>query len=156
MFCSKFFNSSWQPFKNNPWPTHPMNQNCRKWFHRQCDYLFKFQAERKTSKLILFWKWLNNASNVENNAYETPILAYNKELDLRVSASSITISDVEEESSPPYPKNAMMDSKEKTTNSKNTTLMATPQSTMGSNKLNNPPMAPSFAQYVQNRVWWRI
>jgi len=59
---------------------------------------------------------------------------------------------VEEENSPPYPKDAMTDSEEEMMNSKDTTPMATPQSTTGSNKLNGPSMAPNLVQYVQNKV----
>ncbi len=47
-------------------------------------------------------KWPNNVSNVEDNAYETLVFAYNKELDVLVPANSITKSNVKEESSPPY------------------------------------------------------
>ncbi len=49
-------------------------------------------------------KWSRNAFDIEDYAYKTPIFNYNKELDVLVSANSITISDVEEENSPPYPK----------------------------------------------------
>jgi hypothetical protein len=65
----------------------------------QCDYLFGFQAKRRINELILLRKWLKNISNVEDNAYETPIFAYNRELDLLVLANCIIISDVEEENS---------------------------------------------------------
>ncbi len=86
--------------------------------------------------------------DIEDHAYETPILIYNRKLDLLISASSITRSDVEKENSPPYPEDAMMDSKEETTNLEDTTPTATPQSTIGSNELNNPPMAHGSTQYV--------
>jgi len=33
------------------------------------------------SELILQHKWPKNANNVENNIYESPILAYSKEMD---------------------------------------------------------------------------
>jgi hypothetical protein len=46
-----------------------------------------------------------------------------------------------------------MDLEEEMTNLEDTTLMITPQSLIGSNKLNNPPMAFGLAQYVQNKVW---
>ncbi len=36
------------------------------------------------------------------------------------------------------------------------TLVATPQFAMGSNKLNEPPMEPNLAQYVRKRVWQHI
>jgi hypothetical protein len=69
--------------------------------------------------------------NIESNAYETLILVYNRELDLLVSASSITKSNVEEESSPPYPKDVVTNLKEDMTNSKDTTSAATSQPTNG-------------------------
>jgi len=104
MFCLKFLNSLWQPPRNNALPTHFY----RTWFHRQCDYLFGFQDERKIiSKSILLWKWWKNVENVENDAYKTPILTYNMKLNFLVLANNITKSNVEEENSPPSPKDAM-------------------------------------------------
>jgi predicted ribosome quality control (RQC) complex YloA/Tae2 family protein len=85
-----------------------------------------FQAKRRINKSILLRKWLRNISNVEDDEYETPILAYNRKLDLLVSTSSITRSDVEEKNSPPYPKDVMMNLEKKTKNLENTTLGATP------------------------------
>jgi hypothetical protein len=64
----------------------------------------------------LLQKWPKNIPNVEDDAYETLVFTYNRELDLIELASSITISDVEKESSPPYLEDTMMDSKEETTN----------------------------------------
>lgn len=63
-------------------------------------------------------------------------------------ANSITRSEAENESSPPYPKDAMTNLEEKMMNLENTMLVVTPHSAMGSNKLNDSPMAPSLAQYV--------
>jgi hypothetical protein len=57
---------------------------------------------------------------------------------------------VEEESFPPYPEDAMTDLEKETMNSEDTMLVVTPQSTMGSNKLNNPPMGLNLAQCVYN------
>jgi hypothetical protein len=57
---------------------------------------------------------------------------------------------VEEESSPPYSEDAMMDSKEEIMNMEDSTLMATTQFAMGSNK---PPMELGSTQYVKKRVW---
>jgi len=68
-------------------------------------------------------------------------------------ASFIIGSNVEEENSPPYPKFVVMNLLEETMNSKDTTPVATPQSIMGSNELNYPPMALGSAQYVRNKVW---
>jgi hypothetical protein len=62
-------------------------------------------------------------------------------LDVLVSANSITRNDVEEENSPLYLEDVVMDSEEEMTNLENTTPIVTPQSTIGSNKLNGPPMA---------------
>jgi hypothetical protein len=73
-------------------------------------------------------------------------------LDVLVSASSIIISNVEEESSPPYPKDAMTNLEEEMMNLEETTLATTPQSATCSNELNNPPMAPNLVQYVWNKV----
>jgi Leucine-rich repeat (LRR) protein len=95
---------------------------------------------------------LRNVLNVKDDAYETLIFAYSRELDLFVLTSSITISNVEKESSPPYLEDTVTDSKEETTNLEDTTLMVTPQSTMGSNEPNDPPMAPSSTHYFRNRV----
>jgi len=54
---------------------------------------------------------LRNTFDVEDNAYETLIFTYIKELSFLVSTSNITRRDVEEENSPPYLEDAMMDSK---------------------------------------------
>jgi hypothetical protein len=78
------------------------------------------------NQLILLRKWPKNAFDAENDAYETPILAYNRELDVLVSAKSITKCDVEEESSSPYSKDVMTNSKKEMTNLKDTTPSATP------------------------------
>jgi hypothetical protein len=80
-------------------------------FHKQCDYLLGFQVDKRMNKSILLRKWPRNSSDVVNDAYETPILAYNRELDVFVLANSITISNVEEESSPPYSEDVVINSK---------------------------------------------
>jgi len=67
-------------------------------------------------------------------------------LDVLVSTSSIIKNDEKEESSPPYLEDAMTNLEKKTMNLEDTTSMATPQSTMGSNELNDPLMAPGLAQ----------
>jgi hypothetical protein len=110
-----------------------------------------FQVGRRISESILLQKWQKNASNVEDDAYETLIFAYNKELDLPILTGCITKRYVEKEGSPPYLKDFVMDLEEETTNLEDTTLITTPQFVTRSNKLNNPPMAPSLAQYVQNK-----
>ncbi len=63
-------------------------------------------------------------------------------------ANYIIKSNVEEESSPPYLEDIVTNSKKEMMNLEDTTLASTPQSTMGSNNLNNPPMVPDLAQYV--------
>ncbi len=126
MFCLEFLNILWQPPRNNPWPTHLTNQNYRMEFDKQNDYLLGFQFERRINELILLWKWLRNAYDVEDNAYKTPIFTYNKKLNLLVSTNNIIGSSMEEESSPPYPKDAMINSKKETTNLEDTTLTTTP------------------------------
>ncbi len=90
-------------------------------FDKQHDYLLKFQVERRINKLILLWKWLKNASDAKNNAYKTPIFAYNKKSDLLVSTNSIIGSSVEEKNSTPYLEDAVINSKEKTMNLEDTT-----------------------------------
>jgi hypothetical protein len=50
---------------------------------------------------------------------------------------------------PPFQIYVIMDSKDMT-------LVPTPQSTMGSNELNNSPMEPDSVQYVQNKVYRRL
>jgi hypothetical protein len=74
----------------------------------------------------LLQKWLRNTFDVEDNAYKTSLFTYSRELDILISANFIIRSDVEEKSSPPYPKDVMMDLKEETMNSENTTLRVTP------------------------------
>jgi hypothetical protein len=76
--------------------------------------LLEFQVDRRINELILLQKWLNNAFNTKDDALKTPILVYNRELDVLVSTNSIIKSNVEEESSLPYLKDAMMDLKEET------------------------------------------
>jgi hypothetical protein len=61
--------------------------------------------------------------DVEDNTYETLLFAYNKKLDVLVLDNSITKSDVEEESSPPYSKDVMTNSKEEMTNMEDSTRM---------------------------------
>jgi hypothetical protein len=124
--------------------------------HRQCDYLFKFQANKRINKSILLWKWLRNAFDAKDNAYETLVFAYSKESDVLVLANFITISNVEEESSPPYLEDAVTNWEEETTNMENTTSVITLQSTMVSIELKDPPMEPDLTQYVKKRVWWHI
>jgi IS4 transposase len=77
------------------------------WFHKQCDYLFKFQAKRRINESILLQKWPRNNFDAKNNAYETLVLTYSRNLDLLILANSIIRSNVEEESSPPYPKDVV-------------------------------------------------
>jgi hypothetical protein len=68
-----------------------------------------------------------NGFDVENNVYETSILAYSRKLGLVVLASCIIRSNVEEEKSPPYIEDAMTNLEEKMMNSKDTTSTTTPQ-----------------------------
>jgi hypothetical protein len=114
--------------------------------------MLEFQVDMRTNKSILLLKWLRIIFYVENDAYKTPILTYNKELDVLVSAASITRSDVEEESSPPYPKYVMTNLEKEMMNLEETTLVTTPHSITSSNELNEPPMAPNSTQYVRNKV----
>jgi hypothetical protein len=118
----------------------------------QCDYLLGFQTKRRINESILLQKWPRNVSNTKDNAYETIVLAYSRELDLLVLASSITKSYVEEDNSPPYLRDVIINLKEETMNSKDTTSVVTPQSAMSSNKLNDPLMACSLGQYVWSKV----
>ncbi len=74
----EFLNSLQQPLGNNPWPTYLKNQNYRTWFHKQCDYLIRFQAKRRINKSILLQKWSKSIFNIEDDVYETLIFAYNK------------------------------------------------------------------------------
>lgn len=62
--------------------------------------------------------------------------------------SSIIQSEVEEESSPPYLEDTMMNLEKEMMNLEDTVLAIIPHSTMGSIKLNDPPIAPSLAQYI--------
>jgi hypothetical protein len=73
----------------------------------------------------LLRKWSRNIFDVIDDAYETTIFTYNRELDLLVLANNITRSNVEEKSSPPYPEDLMTNSKEETTNSEDTTPVVT-------------------------------
>ncbi len=59
---------------------------------------------------------------------------------------------MEEENSPPYPEDSMIDLEEETMNFEDTTPVVTLQFAMSSNKLNDPTMAPGSTQYVQNIV----
>jgi len=88
--------------------------------------LLRFQVERRISKSILLQKWPRNASNAKDDAYETKVFTYNRELDVLIWANFITRIDVEEESSPPYIKDAVRDLEEETTNLVDTTPMTTP------------------------------
>jgi len=92
----------------------------------QCDYLLGFQANRKINKSILLQKWPKNTFDVEDDVCKTPVLVYNKELDVLVSASFITRSNVEEESSSPYLENVVTHLKKEMMNMENSTLTATP------------------------------
>jgi hypothetical protein len=105
MVCPKFLNSLRQPLGNNSWPTHPTNQNYRMWFHKQGDYLFRFQAKRRISESFLLWNWPKNASNAKDDEYKT--FVFPRKLDSLVSASYITRNPEEEESSPLHTEDAM-------------------------------------------------
>jgi len=99
----------------------------------------------------LLRKWPKNAFNIEDNAYKTQVLVYSKELDLLILAINIIRSDVEEENSPPYPKDVMIDSKDETMNLEDTTPVVTLQFIMGSNELIDPRIAFGSNQFVQNK-----
>ncbi len=86
--------------------------------------MLKFQVDKRISKSIFLRKWSKNAFDIINDAYETSVVIY--KLDIHVSASSITISDVEKENSPPYPKNVVTNSEKEMTNLENTTPTTTP------------------------------
>jgi hypothetical protein len=45
-----------------------------------CDYLLGFQEPKKINDSVLKKKWPKNDLNVEDDPYETLILAYNKEM----------------------------------------------------------------------------
>jgi hypothetical protein len=64
--------------------------------------------------------------DIEDDAYETPKLAYNKKLNLLILVSSITRSSVEEDNSPPFLEDTMLDLEKETTNSENTAPTTTP------------------------------
>jgi hypothetical protein len=69
---------------------------------------------------------MRNASNAKDDAYETKVFTYNRELDVLIWANFITRIDVEEESSPPYIKDVVRDLEEETTNLVDTTPTTTP------------------------------
>ncbi len=96
-----------------------------------------------------------NAFDVEDNAYESLVLVYSKELDIFVSTSSITGSDVEEENSPPSSKDPVIDSEEETTNLEDTTPITTPQFTMGvpGQKTIRMPIPQGGAKYY---IWGKV
>ncbi len=112
-------------------------------FHKQCDYLLRFQVERRISKSILLRKWMRNASNAKDDAYETKVFTYNRELDVLIWANFITRIDVEEESSPPYIKDVVRDLEEETTNLVDTTPTTTPQFAMNFHELNDHQWHPT-------------
>jgi hypothetical protein len=64
----------------------------------------------------LLQNWPSNASNVEDDEYETLVFVYSRKLDSLVSANYITKSPKEEEESPPHIKDAVMDLEEETKN----------------------------------------
>ncbi len=70
-----------------------------------------------------------------------------------MSTSYNIATEVEEESSTPYPKETMTYSNEWNTNSKDTMLTIIPHSKMGSNKTTDPPMAFDSVQFVCKWIW---
>ncbi len=58
-------------------------------FHRQCDYLFEFQVERRINKSLLLQNWLRNDFDIEDNECKTLILAYSRKMDSLVSTNYI-------------------------------------------------------------------
>jgi hypothetical protein len=56
--------------------------------------LLGFQARRRIVNQSCYEKWPNSTSNIEDDAYETPILTYNKKMDLLILAISIIKSDM--------------------------------------------------------------
>jgi hypothetical protein len=54
--------------------------------------------------LILQWKWRRSANDVKDNAYETPLLIYNRDMDQLMLTINITISKVEKWQLPTMPR----------------------------------------------------
>ncbi len=68
MFDKDFFNSLWQPLKNNLWPTHPLNQNYKTWLLRQSNYLLGFVYQNKYSfEIVINKKWPKNQSDLKED-----------------------------------------------------------------------------------------
>jgi len=66
--------------------------------------------------VLLLWNWPMNASDIEDDEYNTPIFTYNKELESLISSNCITRSPEEEESLPPHIEDAMTNSKKEMEN----------------------------------------
>lgn len=54
--------------------------------------------------MILQWKWRRSANDVKDNAYETPLLIYNRDMDQLMLTINITISKVEKWQLPTMPR----------------------------------------------------
>jgi hypothetical protein len=89
MLIKNFLSNLPYSLGDNPWRKDSINKNFITRFHRQCDYLLGFQVSRKISDSILEKKW----------PYETPALAYNREMDQLVVANTIE-NEVEKENIP--------------------------------------------------------
>jgi len=102
-------------------------------------------VSRKINDLVLEKRWLRNNTDVEDDPYETPTLAYNREMDQlvvtntfnnEVEEENITRPDDEEKSKGPkttHPRDMM------TNSNKEEEKSTTPWSKMGSNDVNITP-----------------
>ncbi len=83
IFTPKFLNNLPQPIRNNPWRMHPINQNYKMRFQKQCDYLLGFQSERKCCLKDTFLQknWPKNVFDSKNDVYESPRFMYKKKID---------------------------------------------------------------------------
>jgi hypothetical protein len=85
MFDEDFFNSLLQPPRDNPWPTHPTNQNYKTQLLRQFDYLLILVSLNKYSlDIVINNKWPKKQSDPKKDEYESPTLVYCKKTDVVV------------------------------------------------------------------------
>jgi len=112
MFKSKFLSNLQQPLGDNPWLANSTNRIFRIRFHRQCDYLLRFNAPKKKKNSILKKNWLRNDANANANEdddpYEAPIFVYNRVMDQLVEVNIIS-NEVEEEDCKTCPNGGMME-----------------------------------------------
>jgi hypothetical protein len=92
----------WQPLGDNLWSMQSTNQKYIIWFQRQCEYLLGLHSEKRKVLNDKIWKkWLENNLNPKNDAHETFVLVYIKNINALVQDLT-TCSQANKQNMPQY------------------------------------------------------